>query len=228
MSMIQFVRNYDDLSTDKGFQFKFQCDQCGNGFMSKYETSTLGMASSLLRAAGDIFGGWATGAANSAYDIQRSVGGKAHDSALAAAIEEGKTHFHQCSRCGKWVCPEVCWNDKAGQCLQCAPDLQKELASAQAQAKVEAAREQLQELAHKTNYTQGIDMGADSYIQSPQVPTSAPVTHCSACGVPTGNAKFCPDCGTPVKVAAGPKFCPQCGAKSEGAKFCPDCGQKIA
>ena len=87
MSMIQFVRNYDDLSTDKGFQFKFQCDQCGNGFMSKYETSTLGMASSLLRAAGDIFGGWATGAANSAYDIQRSVGGKAHDSALAAAIE---------------------------------------------------------------------------------------------------------------------------------------------
>jgi hypothetical protein len=32
-SLIQFVANYDDLSTDKGFQFKFHCDKCRNGYM---------------------------------------------------------------------------------------------------------------------------------------------------------------------------------------------------
>src|SRR5947209_8089568 len=39
MAMIQFVKNYEDLSTDKGFQFKFYCDKCGNGFMSRFHPS---------------------------------------------------------------------------------------------------------------------------------------------------------------------------------------------
>ena len=178
--MIQFVRNFDDLSTDKGYQFKFHCDKCGNGFMSRFQTSTLGMASSLFRAAGDIFGGFASGAANSAYEIQRAVGGKAHDSALAEAIEEGKTNFHQCTRCGTWVCPEVCWNEKAGQCQQCAPDFQKELSAAQAQAKADAVRQQAQELASKQDYMKGVDMSADAYVHSPQAPgVAAPSARCS-------------------------------------------------
>jgi len=29
MALIQFVQNYQDLSTDRGFQFKFHCDKCG-------------------------------------------------------------------------------------------------------------------------------------------------------------------------------------------------------
>ena len=132
MGIIQFVNNYDDLSTDKGYQFKFYCDKCGNGYMSRFQPSATGTAGSLLRAAGSLFGGWASSAGDSAYEIQRTVGGKAHDSALAKAVEEGKQHFHQCSRCGKWVCPEVCWNAAAGQCEECAPDYQEELASAHA------------------------------------------------------------------------------------------------
>src|SRR3712207_7410501 len=56
-------------------------------------------------------------------------------SALQRAVEEAKGHFHQCSRCGKWVCPEVCWNERAGQCEGCAPDYEEELASSHAQAK---------------------------------------------------------------------------------------------
>jgi hypothetical protein len=36
MSAIEFVRNYDDLSTERGFQYKFYCDKCGNGFLSSY------------------------------------------------------------------------------------------------------------------------------------------------------------------------------------------------
>jgi autotransporter translocation and assembly factor TamB len=106
-----------------------------------------GAGGSLLRAAGDLFGGWLSSAGNSAYEIQRAVGGKAHDEALQKAVEEGKTHFHQCSRCGRWVCPEVCWNASAGQCEECAPDYQEELASAHARAKADATREQLNEKA---------------------------------------------------------------------------------
>ncbi len=30
MSLIKFVRNYNDLSTDNGFQFEFFCDRRGH------------------------------------------------------------------------------------------------------------------------------------------------------------------------------------------------------
>lgn len=44
MALIQFTRNHTDHSTDKGFQFEFFCDRCGNGFMSEFKTSATGMA----------------------------------------------------------------------------------------------------------------------------------------------------------------------------------------
>ena len=54
---IEFVKNFDDLSTEKGFQFRFHCDKCGNGFLSEYATNKLGVAGSFLNAAGSFFGG---------------------------------------------------------------------------------------------------------------------------------------------------------------------------
>ena len=231
MSMIQFVSNYSDLSTDKGFQFKFHCDKCGNGFMSSFQTSTIGVAGSLLRAAGDIFGGWASSAGNSAYEVQRAVGGSAHDSALKTAVQEGKENFHQCSRCGKWVCPEVCWNDQANQCEGCAPRYEEELAAAHAQAKAEAMRQQLYEKAQKTDYAADVDMSANSYAASPPAikpaeQNAANTFGCSNCGHNTDGAKFCPECGTPSNPPK-PK-CPGCGHEAENSvKFCPECGTKI-
>lgn len=229
MAMIQFVSNYDDLSTDRGYQFKFHCDKCGNGFMSRFQASTIGTAGSLLRAAGSLFGGWASSAGNSAYEVQRAVGGKAHDSALATAVQEGKEHFHQCSRCGRWVCPEVCWNAQAGQCEDCAPDFQEELAASHAQAKAAAARDQLYEKARQTDYVAGIEMGVDTHVKAPQpaapqASTAAPA--CSSCGAQVGKAKFCPDCGTPTKP---PRVaCNGCGHEPENStKFCPECGAKM-
>jgi hypothetical protein len=158
--MIQFVNNHEDLSTDRGYQFKFYCDKCGNGYMSRFQPSVIGTAGSLLRAASSLFGGWGQSAGDSAYEIQRAVGGKAHDSALETAVTEGKEHFHQCLRCGKWVCPEVCWNEQAGQCGECAPDFQIEAASAHAQAKAAAVRDQLYDKAQKTDYVGDFDMRA--------------------------------------------------------------------
>ena len=54
MAMIRFTENYEDLSTDQGFQFKFYCDRCRNGYMSSFQMSTIGAAGSLLRAAGSM------------------------------------------------------------------------------------------------------------------------------------------------------------------------------
>jgi hypothetical protein len=85
MASIKFTGNYQDLSTDKGYQFKFCCEKCGNGHLSTFKASKLGMASSALRAAGNLFGGVLGNAANSAYEIQRAVGGTAHDEALKEA-----------------------------------------------------------------------------------------------------------------------------------------------
>ncbi|MEZ5424713.1 MAG: zinc ribbon domain-containing protein [Pyrinomonadaceae bacterium] len=229
MALIKFVRNYQDLSTDKGYQFKFFCDKCGNGYMSQFQTSTIGMAGSLLKVAGDIFGGWARSASNSSYEVQRAVGGKAHDSALQEAVEEGKRHFHQCSRCGKWVCPEVCWNEKANQCEECAPDFQEEVASAQAQAKAQTVREQIHKKAQDVDYAADIDMSADSQVASPNAvkpAEDAPAVNCAACGHNVGAAKFCPECGTPA-----PKPFPTCSACGHqpdfSTKFCPECGEKM-
>lgn len=228
MAMIQFVRNYDDLSTDRGYQFKFYCDKCGNGFISRFQPSVIGTAGSLLRAAGDIFGGWIGSAGNSAYEVQRAVGGKAHDSALEEAVQEGKQHFKQCSRCGKWVCPEVCWNHAAGQCEECAPDFKEELAASQAQAKAAAARDQLYQKASSTDYASGIDMRSDSVLHAPAGGTAPGAgAFCSECGAKAQTGKFCSECGSPVK-AATKKSCANCGfTPAEGTKFCPECGQRM-
>jgi hypothetical protein len=187
------------------------------------------MASSFLNAASNLLG-WGHSAGNSAYEIQRAVGGKAHDSALEIAVEEGKQHFHQCSRCGKWACPEVCWNAKANQCEECAPDFQEELASSQAQAKADAARQQLYEKAQNTDYVSHIEMSADAQFAAPHAvkPGAAPTAknNCSNCGHRVGAAKFCPECGTPAKAAR--PACRGCGFEPETpTKFCPDCGQKM-
>jgi len=217
MALIRFTANHDDLSTDRGYQFKFYCDKCHNGYMTKFQTSVTGTAGGLLRAAGDLFGGVFSSAGNSAYEIQRAVGGKAHDSAFEAAVEEAKGYFHQCTRCGIWVCPEVCWNASAGMCENCAPDFESEFASAQAHAKADAARSQLYEKAGQTDYTSKTDMSATS-----QVKVNA---SCGACGAAVGSAKFCPECGTPV---SSKQKCPGCSVDIEGKpKFCPECGTKL-
>jgi ribosomal protein L32 len=206
MGAIQFVQNYEDLSTDRGYQFKFHCDRCGNGYMSTYEGSTLGMASGFLSAASSLFGGFFGQAANSTYQIQQAIGGKAHDSALQAAVEEIKQKFQQCKRCGKWVCPDVCWNKARGQCIDCSPDLAQETASAQAQA----SKQQVIEKASKADLTADVRMDVEAQGS------------CSACGAAVGSAKFCPDCGKPTNPQVA---CVKCGTKMKAsAKFCPDCG----
>jgi uncharacterized OB-fold protein len=210
--MIQFVANYDDLSTDRGYQFRFHCDKCGNGHLSAYEASVMGTAAGFLQAAGNLFGGVLGSAGSSAYEIQRAVGGKGHDDALRKAVQAGKQFFKQCSRCGRWVCPDVCWNAKAAQCEDCAPDEQEELAAQKAQA----TREQIQQKTREQDYTSDLDFGKQAMVA------------CGQCGARLkATAKFCAECGTPTAAAAKPKYCGGCGIQLEpGVKFCPECGEK--
>jgi membrane protease subunit (stomatin/prohibitin family) len=124
----------------------------------------------------------------------------------------------------------VCWNANAGQCEGCAPDFQEELASSHANAKADAAREQLHERARQTDYASKIDMGGDAYVKAPAqtaASSSAQTARaCVSCGVDVGKAKFCPECGTP---ATPPRAtCQGCGHQPETAtKFCPECGAKM-
>jgi membrane protease subunit (stomatin/prohibitin family) len=218
MALIAFTANHQDLSTDRGYQFKFFCDKCNNGHMTRFQPSITGMAGGFLRAAGDLFGGVLSRAGDSAYEIQRSIGGKAHDDAFAAAVEEAKGYFKQCTRCGKWVCPDVCWNGKAGLCEDCAPDFEEQFTANRAQVMADAARHQLHEKAQQTDYTSSVDMRAGS--STPQSAIS-----CPSCGAKTTGSKFCPECGSSLQVKL---TCTGCGFQPEGApKFCPECGGKM-
>jgi hypothetical protein len=227
MALIQFVRNYDDLSNDRGFQFKFHCDKCGNGYMTQFQASSIGMAESLLNVAGNFLGGWGRAGA-AAHEVERMVGGRMHDAALAAAVEEVRPNFRQCTRCGHWVCHQVCWNPEANLCEACAPNFTEQLAASQAQAKASAAREQIYEKARTVNYVANVDVSADSYVAAPTAVTNTQAAKhlCGQCGADVGAAKFCPECGKPVAQAA-PEKCPKCGEKNSGGKFCGNCGTKM-
>jgi len=209
MALIEFTDNYEDLSTDVGFQFKFYCERCGNGYMSEFRAYAVGRAAGLLRAAGSLLGGLTRRAADSAYEVQRAVGGPAHDKALKEAVVEVRPHFHQCSRCGEWVC-DVCWNEARGLCERCAPDTQEELAAAQQEKLLDEVRERVAE----TEYAAEVNV-ADTAV-----------TTCPHCGAKVSGGKFCNECG---KALVAEKVCPKCGAENEAdAKFCSECGEELA
>ncbi len=210
MPTIPFTDNYQDLSSNRGFQFKFMCQKCGNGYMSTFQSNSLGAAAGVASAVSGLLGGIFGRAAHSAEQLQQMVAGPQHDAALKKAVEEITPLFKQCTRCGQWVCEPVCWNKKAGLCESCAPDLDEEIAAAQAQA----AKDQVAEKVKQVDYVGQRDLA--------KVTAAA----CTKCGAKTGGAKFCPECGTPTATS---RQCAACGVKVEGTpKFCPECGKPMA
>jgi membrane protease subunit (stomatin/prohibitin family) len=178
--------------------------------MSEFKASAVGLASSALRAAGNIFGGILGSASSGSYEIERAIQGPGHDKAFREAIEEVKSSFRQCPKCTKWACIASCWNQKRSLCYECAPDIETELAAAQVQATVE----QMKTKVASQDLTKDLDL------------TSEAAALCPSCGARTQGAKFCPECGKPLR----PKNeCSRCGTKVEsGTKFCPECGNKMA
>jgi hypothetical protein len=140
MALIQFTRNYKDLSTDQGFQFEFYCDRCGNGYQTEFQASMTGNIANALDAAGSLLGGFFNNASNLANRAKSASWEKAHDTAFAAAVETARPNFKKCKRCGKWV-DDDCWNSSRTLCKECAPDMEEELSVAQMEATVQKARE---------------------------------------------------------------------------------------
>ena len=54
MSEIQFSDNYNDLSTDTGFQFEFYCEHCHDAWRSPFDRYAAGTAESVLGAASTV------------------------------------------------------------------------------------------------------------------------------------------------------------------------------
>ena len=207
MPTIPFTGNYQDMSSNRGFQFKFFCEKCGNGYMSTFKTNKLGAVAGAAGAAASLLGGIFGRAAAGAQQLESMVAGPQHDSALKDAVEEIRPLFKQCSRCGKWVCEPVCWSKKAGLCETCAPDLDEEIAAAQATT----ARDQAVEKAKSVDFIGQRDLAQVAAV------------NCPKCGAKTQGGKFCPECGAPV---AQKRKCANCGAEADGTpKFCPECGK---
>jgi len=61
---LEFVKNYTDLSTDRGFQFEFTCARCESGYRTTFKPSLTGKLSGALDAASNLFGGFLSQAAN--------------------------------------------------------------------------------------------------------------------------------------------------------------------
>jgi len=211
---MEFVRNYHDLSTDKGFQFEFVCDRCGVGYRTKFVPSITGTVSGVVDAASSLFGGLFSSAANIAGRVHDAAWEKAHDDNFEAATREMRPEFAQCPRCQTWVCRQKCWNEKRGLCKNCAPDMGVEMSAAQASRSVEevwahAAMSEEDKKLSEANWRETIH------------------ATCPECETPLGtNAKFCPNCGAKVK---NEQHCTECGAILQpDAKFCADCGKKVS
>ncbi|MEW6568081.1 MAG: zinc ribbon domain-containing protein [Chloroflexota bacterium] len=178
----EFVSNYSDLSTDRGFQFEFCCNRCSNGFRTRFQPWTVGSVSSVLDAAGSLLGGVFSSATDVGERARSAGWQKAHGEAFGAAIVEVRPNFVQCPRCSNWVCRKSCWNSKRSLCKECGPDLGMEMSAIA---------------------TSCPNCGAPQATNAKFCPECGTRLkeglHCPQCGAkPTPGAKFCPECGAKV------------------------------
>jgi len=131
-----------------------------------------------------LFGGVLSRAADSPYNVQRMVGGPAHDAALRNAVAEISPLFQQCPRCGDWVCKNVCWNETRNQCVNCSPKMEHQITAIESEGTIYQLRD-------KT-------FGQTDLTGSIALKSSAASMECPSCG---------------AEVERGQKFCGECGSK---------------
>jgi uncharacterized C2H2 Zn-finger protein len=215
-----FTRNYEDNSTDAGFQFTFYCDLCQDGYKTRFIESKTYRKSGLLKglSRGISIGASLLGQHNIGYNVERGADvlserfegmspewHKEHEAAFEIAQNEAKEHFHRCPRCRQWVCEDD-WNEQEGLCTECSPRMNVEVAAIKAERMVENIREKAQNT-----------VVFDGEIESKQ-------TLCPKCGKPTGEGKFCNNCGASIEL----NKCPRCGAKNNASsRFCGECGTRL-
>ena len=207
MAHVRFTDNYTDHSTEAGYQFEFFCERCGNGYKSGFQASAIGVGSKVARGLGGLLGGGLSNIGYAGQEAKDLTESQAKDKALAKAVQEMEPYFHQCHKCGNWVCHEICWNEEVGLCVNDAPKLEQELAGMQSEAQLQQVRDKVQK----------VDYASDVNVERRQV---ALCPNCGAEAEPS--AKFCASCGQTLSM---PVTCAKCGTESpRGTKFCPECG----
>lgn len=211
---IRFVRNYTDLSTDKGYQFEFYCDRCGTGYRTRFKTSATGTVSQAVDVVNSFIGGIFQRVSDVTDRVHSAAWEKSHDAAFEEAVKQIENDFIQCPRCQSWVCKDKCWNKSKGLCKDCAPDIGVEMSAAQAGKSVE----EIWAHAHMADE----DKKLEEENWKDVIRASCPKCGCAL----EKNAKFCPECGEKL---ISEKYGPECGEKlSANAKFCIKCGTKIS
>ena len=220
--LTSFTRNYQDNSTDAGFQFTFYCDICNDGYKSSFIESETYKKKKGLRGLsqgvgilGSLVGGRASqfgyAAQRSGDILSQTFEGKSpewqkeHEQAFERAKNEAMQHFHRCPGCNKYVC-DHCHNEDEGLFTSCAPRQEIFVAKARAEAM-------------KRNIQQA---GAAATVWQGQIESKT--TICPVCGKPAGTGKFCNNCGASMEM----KTCPKCGAKNaQSLRFCNNCGSSL-
>lgn len=152
MALQPFTSNFDDHSTEAGFQFTFFCDQCREGYKTSFaESSTykkgrffknlggiVGAASSVTGRMGGLTQGLerGSGVISDKFSGMPPQWHKEHEQAFALAQNEAKGHFFRCPRCKKYVCSND-WNEEPSLCVGCAPRESVEVAAARAEKMVQ-------------------------------------------------------------------------------------------
>jgi len=119
--LIEFTNNYRDLSTDRGFQWEFNCQRCNSGYRSKFEASATGLVSEALDVASGLFGGILGNIASASDRVHSVAWERAHDQAFLNAATEVRQYFIQCPGCNEWVCRKRCWNETRAYVLTALP-----------------------------------------------------------------------------------------------------------
>jgi hypothetical protein len=217
-----FSRNYEDNSTDAGFQFTFCCDICRDGHRSSFiESATYKKKKgSILFGQGASIAGSLLGGQLRKVGTAASQGGKIlserfndkspewqkeHEWAFERAQNEAKRYFHRCPNDNKYVC-DHCWNEDEGLCVSCSPRQEVYVAQTRAQAM-------------KRNIDQA---GQTATVWQGNIESKT--TTCPSCGKPAGTGAFCSNCGAGMAL----KECSKCGTKNAlTVRFCCGCGAKI-
>ncbi len=226
MNMKAFTSNFQDKSTEAGFQFVFQCDICKEGYKTSFIESKTFKKKGIFKKIANLlssalFMSGKRGAYRASWGMRRGAqsigsGGEGikqspkwhqeYEETFELAQNEAKQHFHRCPKCSKWVC-ENDWNEQEGLCTKDAPRVDVEVAAAKANKTVS-------DIHAKAAQTQAFT----GEIESKQ-------TICSQCSKPAGDGKFCNNCGAELAL----NKCSKCGAKNPaGIRFCGECGENLS